>query len=94
MQMALLFTGVVRYNTLNARITDTKNFAIQMLKRSTMKTFNKIVLRLVACTLLCISLSACVGNNADALYHGSSAVSADGIYGYNAVDFDALGVDY
>lgn len=58
-----------------------------------MKTFATILLRLSALVLLATSLSACMSNNAEGLYHNPTAMS-DGIYGYNAVDFEALGVEY
>jgi len=57
-----------------------------------MKIFNKFTLRLIICTLLVASLSACTTNRSEALYHNPTG-SSYSIYGYKAVDFDALGME-
>lgn len=51
--------------------------------------------RLIACALLCLTLSACVTTNTDAIYYNpaSAGIYSNEIYGYNAVDFNALGVN-
>lgn len=62
-----------------------------------MNAVNKIMTRLIACALLCLSLSACVTTDTQAYYYNPANMyyqPAGGyeIYGYNAVDFNALGV--
>lgn len=57
-----------------------------------MKTINKLALRLIACALLCTSLSACVTTNTEALYYTPTSTGYHQIYGYNPVDFSALRV--
>jgi hypothetical protein len=56
-----------------------------------MKTVNKFAMRLTAAALLCMGLSACVTTNNEALYYSPTAAGYH-IYGYNAVDFNALNV--
>ncbi|MCH2547055.1 MAG: hypothetical protein MK052_05565 [Alphaproteobacteria bacterium] len=56
-----------------------------------MKNIQKNAMRLVACALLCTSLSACVGSSSDALYYSPTSAGPH-IYGYSAVDFNALNV--
>lgn len=56
-----------------------------------MKTVSQFALRLIAAALLCASLSACVTTNTEALYYNPT-VANHSIYGYNAVDFNALNV--
>lgn len=63
-----------------------------------MNTVTKITTRLIACALLCMSLSACVTTDTQAYYYNpanmynQAAVGSYEIYGYSAVDFNALGV--
>lgn len=56
-----------------------------------MKNMSQFALRLVAAAVLCMSLSACVTTNTEALYYSPTAAGYS-IYGYNAVDFNALNV--
>lgn len=63
-----------------------------------MKAVNRIVVRLSALALLGMSLSACVTTDTQAYYYNpanmynQAAVGGGEIYGYQAVDFRALGV--
>jgi hypothetical protein len=83
----------MRYNKLNLKTLAHMLQPLQNMKDIAMKFFNHIAMRLVACALLCASVSACVSNASDAYYYNPSAGSHS-IYGYNAVDFDALDVAY
>lgn len=57
-----------------------------------MKSIRSITLRLAAAALLCMSLSACVTTDTSAVYYNPAMAGGYDIYGYNAVDFNALGV--
>lgn len=59
-----------------------------------MKTTHTLIARLLLCVVLCLGLSACVTTGSDAVYYNPQLSNSHQVYGYNAVDFRALGVNY
>lgn len=85
------FSLALRCIRQRATLTPPQIAATQDSKELKMKNINKLALRLIAAALLCTSLSACVTTNTEALYYTPTA-SSHQIYGYSAVDFNALNV--
>lgn len=56
-----------------------------------MSSLTRLGQRVIVCAILCVSLSACVTTNTDAVYYNPAVASGYQVYGYNPVDFNALG---
>lgn len=59
-----------------------------------MKNVPVSFIRLFILTVLGLSVSACVTTDTSALYYTPTPSVSHQIYGYNAVDFQALNVDH